>query len=617
MRQIDPSQQSAPPTPQPGTVVNRDAPLPWPDDASQAAQSLEENSDPKPLVSFFSRHLKRFRYGLLGILALLLLAFVPPLVTLSRLQRRVASSISNSLGRPVHLSSVSLTLLPIPGFAIQNLVVGEDPAFGFEPIIRADSVHVTLRISSLWRRQVEFSTISFNEPSVNLVHSATGKWNIEGILLQASRIETAPTAQRRAGRAPRFPYIEATGARLNIKQEQEKLPFSLTGANFALWLPDPHQWHLRLRAHPDRTDANVSDTGTIELESTLGAASSFSQVPFDLEGQWRDAQLGEASRVLLGHDAGWRGEMNISAHLRGTLGENAVTARLRLTDARPADFVPDQPFSGEVECFATATGLFHAFEDLRCGWPPASTSRTPAVTLTGSIPNVHSFEESTLQLAASEIPASQLITWLRATSSHVPEKLTATGLLNGNLTYEANPRTNSLTTARPDFAGQWQGQFLLTDATLKLPGKTSFVNTDSETITLLSSDLHLYSANSGVPSRRHAAAQSKAPAQSFILAPTPLFLGAPDPATLEGRFDPTGYTLHLTGLATASQLQSLALVLPPLGDGLLKALPPNHSATAPFHIDLTATRPWRGQQTWSEGSSTNQEHPLPARRSRR
>ena len=223
------------------------------------------------------------------------LVFGPPLVNVSRFQRRIATSISNSIGRPVHLDRVSLNLLPLPGFTIENLVVGEDSDFGSEPIIRANLVHATLRISSLWRRQVEFSTISFTEPSVNLVHNPDGRWNIEGILLQASRIDAAPTAQRKAGPAPRFPYIEATGARLNFKQEQEKLPFSLVDSEFALWLPDPHQWHFRLKARPTRTDVSLSsDTGIIELESTLSAASATSQIPINLQGQWRNAPLGEA-----------------------------------------------------------------------------------------------------------------------------------------------------------------------------------------------------------------------------------------------------------------------------------------------------------------------------------
>lgn len=610
MRQIHPSQYassihdhtSLPPEP----LVERDSLPSWVESATHGGEPPAAPAPPP------SSHLRRFRFLYLGILALLLLVFLPPLINLGRYQRRVATSIGDSLGRPVHLDRISLTLLPLPGFTIENLVVGEDPAFGSEPIIRANSVQATLRFSSLWRRHVEFSTISFTEPSVNLVHAADGRWNIEGILLQASHIETAPTAQRHAGSAPRFPYIEATGARLNFKQAQEKLPFSLVDADFSLWLPDPHQWHLRLRAHPTRTDSNVSDAGTIELESTLGAAASLSQVSLNLQGQWHDAPLGEATRVLFGRDAGWRGEMNLSTNIRGTIGESAVTTRLHLVDTRPADFVPEKPLSAEVECYATASGLFHAFQDLRCSWPPAASSHTQTIALTGSIPNVHHLRDSSLQLGTAGISAPTLLSWLRATSPHVSPDLTATGLLTGSLTYEGSNAGRTESSSNPN-ANHWQGQFTLTNATLNAPGAagdkgTSLISTPSisgesaenSPVTLLSTDVHLHAAGNGTVSRHRVLTASRSPAHGFLLAPTPLFLGGHDPATLEGHFDEAGYTIHLTGTATAERLQSLARALPPLGDGLLQALPPDHPATTPFRIDLTATREWHGPQTWAE-----------------
>jgi hypothetical protein len=570
MRQIDrsqPSSKTTEPPPEPAAG-------PWAEEAE------------RPILDSVTCHLRRFRLLYLGLLLVLLLVFVPPLVTLGRFQRRIATSIGASLGRPVHLSRVSLTLLPLPGFAIENLVVGEDPAFGSEPLIRANSVHATIRIESLWRRQVEFSTISFTEPSVNLVHAPDGRWNIEGVLLQASRIDTAPTAQRRAGRTPRFPYIEATGARLNIKQDQEKLPFSLTDADFALWLPDPHQWQLRLKGHPNRTDTHIADPGTIELEATLGAARTMAQIPFNLAGQWRDAQLGEASRVLLGHDAGWRGQMNLSANIRGTFGESAVTTRLQLANTRPADFVPAQPLSTEVQCFATATGLFHGLEDLRCSW-------LPGITLTGTVPDIHRLEDMQLTLKLSEVPASRLLTWLRATSRNVDDELTATGLMTGEFERKG--------------LDPWQGEATLTGAALR-PSSASKAGGS-----LVAGDVRVWAGDRGPAQTRHHGTTKVAPEESasreLMLAPVTLKLGGPAPATLDGHFDATGYTLRLTGVATAERLGALASALPPLGDGLWKALPEGYSKTEAFPLDMTATRIWHGQQSWSVGEPSTEPKP--------
>jgi AsmA protein len=613
MRQIHPSQSGIPVQQDPSLQPEIEAGYKTADSRVEPETSASEAAVPRPWS-----HLRRFRFLFIALLAVLLLAFLPPLINLGRYQRSVATSIGNSLGRPVHLDRISLTLLPLPGFTIQNLVVGEDPAFGTEPIIRANSVHVTLRISSLWRRHMEFSTISFSEPSINLVHAADGRWNIEGVLLQASRIETAPTAQRHAGPAPRFPYIEATGARLNFKQSQEKLPFSLVDSDFALWLPDPHQWHFRLRAHPTRTDRNVSDTGTIDIESTLSPGPSLRQVALNLQGQWHDAPLGEASRVLFGRDAGWRGQMNLAANIRGTFGDSAVTTHLTLMDARPADFVPEKLLNTQLECFATANGIFHSFQDIRCSWPPAASSHTPVATLTGSIPNIHKLGEASLQLSAPKVPSSLLVSGLRIFNPHVAPDITTTGNLNASLHYGAS---SSDSTPPPSVAAAelWQGRISLTDASLKVPSPhgsnqssltaltelekaaTSTIEDSSSTsgITLLSQDVHISSINRP-PAALIAAGSPRESTPGFTLAPTPLLLGGRDPAVLTGHFDRFGYTLHLLGNVTAPRLQALASALPPLGEGLLKALPPDHPVMEPFHVDLTATRSWRGPQSWQQ-----------------
>jgi AsmA protein len=529
---------------------------------------------------------RRYLFWWLALVALLLLAIIPPLITVNRLQRRIATSISQSLGRPVHLDGVTLNLLPLPGFTLDNLVVDEDPAFGSEPIIRANSVRVTLRLSSLWTKRVEFSTISFTDPSVNLVHLANGKWNLESILLQASHIEAAPTAQKKAGPTPRFPYIEATGARLNIKLGQEKIPLSFTDAEFALWLPSPEQWHLRLKANPARTDTVVSGSGTIQIEGTLGRASSLRQVPIHLQGEWRDAPLGGASRVLLGRDAGWRGNMTLSANIQGMVGHSSVEAKLSAEDARRADFVPKQPLNIELECLGTATNLFHSFDKVRCSWPPSGSSGIQVLMLSGSLPDIHDLNSATVDISIPGIPADTLVDWLHVVNERLPADVSMGGTLTGSVSHHPN--------ALPA-APAWQGALFLTGAKL--------MTANTGTSSLVSGNIAVRSILQPATKKNFRAKHvtPEATGSSFVLAPTALALGGKEPAMLEGHFDATGYTLHLTGMASSSRLLALGNALPELGDGLMKALPPSHEA-APSAIDLTAVRPWGGAQVWTANS---------------
>ena len=522
---------------------------------------------------------------------LLLLALLPPYVNVNRFQRRITTSISQSLGRPVHLDNVTLNLLPVPGFTLDNFVVGEDPTFGAEPTIRAQSVHATLRVSTLWRRRVEFSTISLTDPSINLVHTASGQWNLDSILLQAAHIDAAPTAQASAGPAPRFPYIEATGARVNLKLGNVKLPYALTDADFALWLPDPQTWHFRITSRPARTDVPLGYPGSLHVDGTLGRASTLAQIPVDLHGEWRSAPLGEISRILLGRDAGWRGQMDLTAAARGTLGENRLTARLHLEDLRRADFVPERLLSLDLDCDATAASAFHALPEARCTIPLAPSGDAPPLVLTGSLPDIRQPGRATLRASLPPTPARVLTPILQTLSRRIPPRLALGGTLAGTLLY------TSLDPVPPVL----QGAITLSGATVvELPGQQPPIVVGDTTL-------------------------QPTPPESLHLLPTTIALGARDPAILEATFNHTGYILHLTGSALPDRLAVLAHALPQFGDGLAEALPaPQPKALpAPIRLDLTATRPWNdvlsgsgtGPQVWQQAPV--RPAPAPRRTSRR
>ena len=230
-----------------------------------------------------------------------------------------------------------MNLLPVPGFTLSNFVVSEDPAFGSEPVVRAASVRANLRLRSLWHRRVEFSRINLGEPSVNLVHRADGRWNIESILLSASRIPVVPTDQPNAapGGIQRFPYIEATGARVNLKEGLEKKPISLNDADFALWLPQPQLYRLRLTGHPTRTDTAAADSGILRVTGTLGKAAALDDVPIGLQADWTSAPLGAASNLFLGRDAGFRGDLTLRLTATGTLKESQQLRPSRTPQSPP------------------------------------------------------------------------------------------------------------------------------------------------------------------------------------------------------------------------------------------------------------------------------------------
>ena len=130
------------------------------------------------------------------VLVLVGAVVLPPLVNANRFRAKLATSLSAALGRPVQLIHVTLRLLPRPGFAFENLEVAEDPAFGAEPVMRAASVTVGVRLLPLWRGRIEVATISLDQASLNVARNAAGHWNFESLLQRTAQLPaTLPTAR--------------------------------------------------------------------------------------------------------------------------------------------------------------------------------------------------------------------------------------------------------------------------------------------------------------------------------------------------------------------------------------------------------------------------------------
>lgn len=511
-----------------------------------------------------SRYLNR-RTLLAGFILVLLAIFLPPLISVNRFRPRVAGALSRALGRPVTIDSVSLRLLPAPGLNMRRLVVQDDPDYSAEPILRAEEVTASLRLASLWRGRLEIARLSLSYPSLNLVRRPDGHWNLESVLERARQTPTAPTTKLRAEARPRFPYVEADGGRINLKIGQEKTVYSLMDAAFALWLPSENEWRLRLAARPVRTDANLSDTGTVKVNGRIVRGSSLSDTPVAIKIELDRAQLGQLTTLAYGRDRGWRGTVDIAATLDGTPADLKISGDASVNDFRRYDIAT----SGAVRLLAHCTGNLSSVQqqvrDIECRAPVGGG----AVDVRGQVTGLLPVREFVFEGVAQQVPAASLSAMALRMKKDLPEDLSAEGLVNATLAVRRS--SGSQVT--------WTGSGSSSELQLR-SGKLT------KPLTLGPLEFTVGAPSSVSTVRQQPQAHAQPPENALVVAPFPLQLGGAKPAEAQARFSSAEYNLSVAGDAGITRLLELA-------EALGIAAPPI-TATGATKLDVKVAGTWAG-----------------------
>lgn len=525
------------------------------------------------------RHRKRTRLWLALVVFAVLLAIliVPPYISVSRYKSSITSLISTSLGRPVTLSSVEVRLLPRPGFALTNLSVEEDPAYGSEPVLHANTVIASIRLLSLWRGRLEIDSIRVDEASLNLVRRPSGGWNLDSLFRNAAAKAQAASGGA-SGRPFKLPYLAATNSRINIKNGFEKLPFSLVNADLSFWQQNPGDWRIRLRGQPARTDLSLdlADTGVVRLEASLRRAPELRLMPVHLDLEWREAQLGQLTRLVLGSDSGWRGDLTGELHLDGTAESAQIKTRLRATGVHRAEFAPADPMDFDANC-----GLvFHvspwAIQNLVCD----SLLGNGHVRLTGDRPG--GGRQPRLSVELDHLPLAVCLDALRTVRNGIGSDLEATGSASGKITY-APPAPEAITPQQPVHPGK--------ASVPKAHPAISEPITGSITVDGLQLRGNGLSQPIRIPKVVLQPALAQPAQQPALTATVPIPLGGADPLTVSFRLAPSGYQVTARGQASIARAREIAHATGRADASALDAL-----AGDPVSLDLSAEGPWMPAQ---------------------
>ena len=521
------------------------------------------------------RKMKRLALLAALVLALVAVLVVPPLLSVNRYKSRIAQLMSASLSRPVRLSQVSVRLLPRPCFELTDLTVEEDPAFGAEPVLHANSVTAYIRLLSLWRGRLEIGTVSVDEASFNLVRNAEGRWNLDALFRNAAKAQSGAAKAligadgNASGPARRLPLLEATSSRINIKNGNEKLPFSILNTDLTFRHEISGEWRLELRGQPARTDLSLelADTGVVRLNANGRQAPELRVMPVHVDMDWRDAQLGQLTKLLIGIDPGWRGDLTGELQVDGTAEAAQVKTRLRAERVHRAEFAPPAPMDFDANCGFVYHYTSRSLENLACD-SPLGAGR---IHIEGALPGEAGHPHLSVQLA--RVPVQAALDALRTVRSGFGPGLEAQGMVSGKIAYAPLPASEK----PPAQANRHPS-----------PPRQAPANPVTGSLVVEGFELGGDVLTTPIRAPRVVLEPVTAPGQPYMLAATVAVpAGGKSPLSITARLALSGYQITVHGQASIARTRELARM-----GGMRSASILDGLAGEPISIDIGAQGPW-------------------------
>ena len=244
------------------------------------------------------------------ILAAILLPF---LIDANQFRPRVESEAGKALGREVKVGNLSLSIFS-GGVSAESLSIAEDPAFGKDSFLTAKSMNIGVELMPLiTSRKLNIQSFTIEQPKVNLIHGANGKWNITTLGANAPKSQGASPGEFKVGK---FAIKDGT---ISVQYQGTKAKPSvyskvnLTATDVSLTSAFPYEF-----------SATPPGGGSITMNGNFGplSQSETGQTPVSAKLKVENFDLGSSG--LLDPASGMRGVLSLDANLDS----NGKTAKL-------------------------------------------------------------------------------------------------------------------------------------------------------------------------------------------------------------------------------------------------------------------------------------------------
>jgi len=121
----------------------------------------------------------------LAVAAIAAAVILPKALNPERYRPRIEQLLTAVTGRKVTIGTMHLHVFPVPGITADGFTLGEDPAFGTEPFLKADRIDARVRLIPLFSSRLDVISFDIDKPVAHLHRDAKGRWNLVSVIERA------------------------------------------------------------------------------------------------------------------------------------------------------------------------------------------------------------------------------------------------------------------------------------------------------------------------------------------------------------------------------------------------------------------------------------------------
>ncbi len=371
---------------------------------------------------------------------------IAPWINAARFGMPIQGAIEESLGRKVAFEEAYFSVFSGPGFSLRNVTISEDARYGIEPFAYVPTLDARLRLDKLLAGKLRFASLRLVDPTLSLVKSADGTWNVVQLVQRLTAPRHAPLNF--------FPSFEVANGRVNFKVGFRKATLYISESDLSIYPERSGKVYIQFSGSPARTDRAGMGFGHVRGSVDWFLNSSpVSPNRIEAEMNLDPSNLSELTTLVEGHDIGVHGTISARLRMAGPAGGLKVAGDLKLEDVHRWDLLPSSGEEWSVR-YGGDLDLIHHRLDWRTA--PAAGGQPTPVTMHVRVNDFLAHAGASIVAELHDAPLADLLPLATRMGVVLPNNADLRGAVNGAIGYSLGSGV--------------AGGFVIGDAEAALPG---------------------------------------------------------------------------------------------------------------------------------------------------